>query len=62
MIESVNVRSVTFGRKIPLEKWGNAEFILNATVQEGQTVEEVMASLRKIVKAQLDEVRNEEGE
>jgi len=59
---AINVRSVTYGRKVPLERWGNAEYILTATVEEGQTVEEVMTSLRKIVKCQLDKIRNEEGD
>ena len=59
---SVRVKTVTYGRKRPIEPHGNAEFILTAEVGAEQTVEDVMASLRKIVKHQIDELLNEEGE
>lgn len=59
---SVRVKTVTYGRKVPVERGGNAEYILTADVESEQTVEDVMASLRKIVKNQLELVKNEEGE
>lgn len=59
---SVKVKTVTYGRKVPVERGGNAEYILTADVESEQTVEDVMASLRKIVKNQLELVKNEEGE
>ncbi len=59
---SVRVKTVTYGRKVPVERGGNAEYILTADVESEQTVEDVMASLRKIVKCQLMELRNEESE
>lgn len=60
MNRSVKVKTVTYGRKMPLERGGNAEYILTADVESEQTVEDVMASLRKIVKCQLMELRNDE--
>jgi len=57
----VKVRSVTFTRKRPIERGGNAELILTADVRNGQMPEDVIHSLRKIVKTQLDEIQNEEG-
>jgi hypothetical protein len=59
---SVKVKTVTYGRKVPVERGGNAEYILTADVEPEQTIEDVMASLRKIVKCQLMELRNEESE
>lgn len=59
---SVRVKTVTYGRKVPVERGGNAEYILTADVESEKTVEDVMASLRKIVKCQMDELLNEEGE
>jgi len=59
---SVRVKTVTYGRKVPVERGGNAEYILTADVESEKTVEDVMASLRKIVKHQIDELLNEEGE
>lgn len=59
---SVKVKTVTYGRKVPVERGGNAEYILTADVESEKTVEDVMASLRKIVKHQIDELLNEEGE
>lgn len=59
---SVRVKTVTYGRKVPVERGGNAEYILTADVESEQTIEDVMASLRKIVKNQLELVKNEEGE
>ncbi len=59
---SVKVKTVTYGRKRAVEPHGNAEYILTAEVGAEQTVEEVMSSLRKIVKCQMDELLNEEGE
>ena len=56
---SVKVKTVTYGRKMPIERHGNAEYILTAEVGAEQTVEDVMASLRKIVDHQLEEVRNQ---
>ncbi len=61
VVRDVKVRSVTFTRKRPIERGGNAELILTADVGRGQMPEEVISSLRKIVKAQLDEIQNEEG-
>jgi hypothetical protein len=58
---SVRVKTVTYGRKVPVERGGNAEYILTADVESEQTVEDVMASLRKIVKCQLMELKNEES-
>lgn len=62
MVGEVKVRTVTYGRKMPIERHGNAEYILTAEVGVEQTIEEVMGSLRKIVRQQLDEVVNDEGE
>ena len=59
---SVKVKTVTYGRKAPVERGGNAEYILTADVESEQTVEDVMASLRKIVKCKLMELKNEESE
>ena len=59
---SVRVKTVTYGRKVPVERGGNAEYILTADVESEQTVEDVMASLRKIVKNQLELVKNEDEE
>ena len=56
---SVKVKTVTYGHKMPIERHGNAEYILTAEVGAEQTVEDVMASLRKIVDHQLEEVRNQ---
>lgn len=61
VIKDVKVRSVTFTRKRPIERGGNAELILTADVGRGQMPEDVIHSLRKIVKTQLDEIQNEEG-
>lgn len=58
---SVRVKTVTYGRKVPVERGGNTEYILTADVESEQTVEDVMASLRKIVKCQLMELKNEES-
>jgi hypothetical protein len=58
----VVVRTVTYGRKLPIERGGNAEYILTAHVKSYQTPEEVMGGLRKIVRCQLEEVRNIEGD
>jgi len=60
MIGEAKIRTVTYGRKMPIEPHGNAEYILTAEVGPEQSVEEVMASLRKIVKYQLWEIKNEE--
>lgn len=57
----VRVRTVTFGRKKPVERGGNTELILTAEVQRGQAPEDVIRSLRNIVKPQLEEIKNEEG-
>jgi hypothetical protein len=62
MGSEVKVRTVTFGRKMPVERHGNAEFILTAEVNADQTVEDVMASLRKIVRNQLETIKSEDGE
>ena len=60
MNEAVKVRTVTYGRKMPVEKYGgNAEYILTAEVGPGQTVEEVMASLHRLVSRELAEIVNE---
>ena len=59
MVGEVKVRTVTYGRKMPIERHGNAEYILTAEISADQTVEDVMASLRKIVDHQLEEVRNQ---
>lgn len=60
MNEAVKVRTVTYGRKMPVEKYGgNAEYILTAEVGPGQTVEEVMNSLYRMVSRQLAEIVNE---
>lgn len=61
VIKDVKVRSVTFTRKRPIERGGNAELILTADVGRGQMPEDVIHSLRKIVKTQLDDIQNEEG-
>ena len=60
MIESVKVRTVTFGRKLPIGRHGNAEYILTAEVRPEQTPEDVMASLRNMVNCQLAEIANED--
>lgn len=60
MVGEVKVRTVTYGRKMPIERHGNAEYILTAEVGAEQTVEDVMASLRKIVNCQLEEIRNQD--
>lgn len=57
---SVRVKTVTYGRKVPVERGGNAEYILTADVEPEQTIEDVMASLRKIVSCQLEEIRNQD--
>lgn len=61
-MEEIKVKTVTYGRKRPIGRHGNAEYILTAEVKQEQTVEDVMASLRKIVKCQLMELKNEESE
>ena len=60
MVGEVKVRTVTYGRKMPIERHGNAEYILTAEVGAEQTVEDVMASLRKIVNCQLEEIRSQD--
>lgn len=60
MVGEVKVRTVTYGRKMPIERHGNAEYILTAEVGAEQAVEDVMASLRKIVSCQLEEIRNQD--
>jgi len=45
---------------MPIERHGNVEYILTAEVGAEQTVEDVMASLRKIVSCQLEEIRNQD--
>lgn len=62
MKETLDVQTVTYGRKLPIEKWGNAEYIVTCRLREGQTVEDVMCSLRNVVKVQLDKLRSEEGD
>lgn len=62
MVGEVKVRTVTYGRKRAIERHGNAEYILTAEVGPEQSIEEVMGSLRKIVRQQLDEVVKDEGE
>lgn len=62
MVGEVKVRTVTYGRKMPIERHGNAEFILTAEIGAEQTVEDVMSGLRKIVQHQLSEIKNEEGD
>ena len=58
----MTVRTVTYGRKLPVGRYGNAEYILTAEIEPDQAVDDVMASLRKIVKCQLMELKNEESE
>ena len=55
------VRTVTCGRKMPVEKGGNAEFILTANVKRCQTPEEVMSGLAKMIRCQLLEIKNQDG-
>jgi len=59
-MEEVKVKTVTYGRKRPIGRHGNAEYILTAEVKQEQTVEDVMASLRKLVDCQLSEIENED--
>jgi len=56
----INVTTVTFGRKRPVDGNGNAEFVLTARRRAGQTTEEVMQALVQIGKRQLDSVINDE--
>ncbi len=54
------VQTVTYTRKMPLEKWGNAEFILTARVRSGQYPEDVMDALIRLARRKLEEVKCEE--
>jgi len=54
------VQTITYTRKMPLEKWGNAEFILTARVLAGQYPEDVMDALIRLARRKLEEVKCEE--
>lgn len=58
----IKVRTVTYGRKLSDRQYGNAELILTADVKRSQTPEEVCAGLRNIVRVQLMEAINDDGE
>jgi len=57
---SIDVRTVTYGRKRAVPGDGQAEFVLTARPRRGQTIEEVMQALVQIERRQLDEVINAE--